>query len=188
MRPTRFATNTSEDVILFQYAGVSLLILWVSIFFFMPMGCGKAQPEANTGAQTLCEETETDEPEASEPETDEVAIRWYARAASDEKADWELLTEYPVLVSPSSGLVFKVSCAGDEDLKKLEDFRNIDSLQYLDLEESDVTDAGLAYLKSFYNLKSLNLRTCSGVTDAGIEHLQALTNLESLDLSGGGCC
>lgn len=179
MRPTRFATNTSAAGLLFQYGGAVLFILWLSIF--MPMGCGKAQPEGTTNTQTTY----------MRPKTDEVVIQWYARAASDEGSDWKVIADPPTPNALPPGCVFKVEfCVGtmDEDLKKLEDFRNIDSLQYLELKESNVTDARLVYLKAFRNLRSLNLYSCHRVTDAGMEHLKTLANLEHLDLSGGGCC
>lgn len=53
----------------------------------------------------------------------------------------------------------------------------------LDLEGTQVTDAGLAHLKGLTNLKSLDLYY-TRVTDAGLVHLKGLKNLEWLRLEG----
>ena len=49
------------------------------------------------------------------------------------------------------------------------------------LEKTEITDAGLAYLKRLANLSYLNLYS-TAITDAGLEHLKGLTNLKHLYL------
>lgn len=59
-------------------------------------------------------------------------------------------------------------------------------LEDLQLNGSEVTDAGLAFLSGLTKLKHLTLRK-SKVTDAGLIHLKALTNLEQLHLGETDC-
>ena len=59
--------------------------------------------------------------------------------------------------------------------------RGLNSLKYLDLTGTKVTDAGLVHLKGLANLEALML-THTQVTDAGLVHLEGLANLKCLDL------
>lgn len=68
----------------------------------------------------------------------------------------------------------------DADLAHLKGFNQ---LRRLDLMGAfRVTDAGLVYLEDLANLQSLNLRS-TNATDVGLEHLERLTQLRSLDIS-----
>jgi hypothetical protein len=53
----------------------------------------------------------------------------------------------------------------------------------LELRNTEVTDAGLEYLKGFNQLEQLNLENTE-VTDAGLKYLNGLIQLESLDVEG----
>ena len=68
---------------------------------------------------------------------------------------------------------------GDEQLNLVTGF---DRLTSLSLENSVVTDGGLAVVKEIPSLKTLNLRKCAKITDAGLEHVAELPNLERLIL------
>jgi serine/threonine-protein kinase len=65
----------------------------------------------------------------------------------------------------------------------LEDLKDLNRLQWLQLAGTHVTDAGLKHLKDFKDLKVLIL-SGTRVTDAGLEHLKGLKELDFLDLSG----
>ena len=60
---------------------------------------------------------------------------------------------------------------------------DLDNLQSLELDRTQVTDAGLLHLSGLTNLKTLDLRR-TRITDAGLVHLKGVTNLRLLDLSG----
>ena len=60
-------------------------------------------------------------------------------------------------------------------------FESFKSLQYLYLNDTKVTDAGLKHLSELKALKELGLSSTK-VTDAGLKHLVGLKALESLDL------
>lgn len=68
---------------------------------------------------------------------------------------------------------------GDEQLATLTKF---DRLTSLSLENSVVTDEGLAAVKEIPTLKTLNLRKCAQLTDVGLEHVAQLPKLERLIL------
>lgn len=70
--------------------------------------------------------------------------------------------------------------ATDEQVEALK------SLQYLEelrLEDSQVTDAGLAHLMAFKQLQIVDLHKSQKITDKGIESLKALPKLSKLELS-----
>ena len=67
----------------------------------------------------------------------------------------------------------------DDDLSHIEGFREIEAI---DLSRTDVTDMGLAHLRSLTKLRVLYLAECKGVTDAGIAQLGGLVELERLYL------
>jgi hypothetical protein len=66
---------------------------------------------------------------------------------------------------------------GDADLAR---FAGLKDLQSLNLDLTDVTDAGLAHLKPLPNLTQLYLD--GDFTDAGVEHLKRLASLQYLQL------
>jgi hypothetical protein len=53
----------------------------------------------------------------------------------------------------------------------------------LDLQQTKVTDAGLAALAPFVKLRKLQLQN-TGITDAGLAHLRQLAELEVINLYG----
>ena len=68
--------------------------------------------------------------------------------------------------------------ATNNSLRVLSD---LDNLQSLGLNRTQVTDAGLVHLKAMTNLQRLGLDNTK-VTDAGLMHLKGMTNLRVLDL------
>jgi internalin A len=68
----------------------------------------------------------------------------------------------------------------------LVDVSKLTRLEDLQLNGSEVTDAGLAFLSGLTKLKHLTLRE-SKVTDAGLIHLRGLTDLEQLTLGYTAC-
>ena len=62
----------------------------------------------------------------------------------------------------------------DKQLIYLRRFKN---LEYLNLYEAAVSDAGLAHLAELTNLKHLDFGINSGITDRGLAHLKGLINL-----------
>lgn len=71
--------------------------------------------------------------------------------------------------------------ANDESLKSLNGLEP--TLVWLNLARTKVTDAGLAQLKPFKELRRLHLEN-TGVGDAGLSHLAGLDKLEYLNLYG----
>ena len=67
----------------------------------------------------------------------------------------------------------------DDNLELLKD---LDELEYLDLQAPGVTNAGLRHLERLNRLKTLGLGGTPKVTDAGLEHLKGLSQLEELGL------
>jgi internalin A len=65
----------------------------------------------------------------------------------------------------------------------LEQVGRLTSLQQLRLDESSVSDAGLAHLSALGNLAQLNLEG-THISDAGLAHLKGLTKLSILDIDG----
>ncbi len=62
--------------------------------------------------------------------------------------------------------------------------RNHPEMEELELRETLITDAGLAYISGMHKLQRLDLSVLSGVTDAGLIHLRRLKELQSLSLNG----
>src|SRR5262249_40594166 len=60
----------------------------------------------------------------------------------------------------------------------------LSGLQELDLSNTRVTDAGVAHLATFTDLRKLRLADMPQVTGEGISNLWGLTKLESLSLEG----
>ena len=55
-------------------------------------------------------------------------------------------------------------------------------LQYLELRENNVGDAGLEHLKRINKIRLLDVRDCQRVTDAGLGHLTGLMSLRAIRL------
>jgi len=70
---------------------------------------------------------------------------------------------------------------GDDDLAQL---AGLKSLQYLNAERNEFSDAGLKHIGKLTNLRLLALSHCPNITSAGMKHLGELKNLENLDLDG----
>ncbi|MBS0205166.1 MAG: hypothetical protein JSS49_19865 [Planctomycetes bacterium] len=89
----------------------------------------------------------------------------------------EVITDLDSLVGLESLEVndFQIT---DADLQYL---KVLATLKQLDLSNTRVTDAGLPHLQGLRNLESLNLLSTS-VSDVGLQHLAQLTKLRSLDL------
>jgi hypothetical protein len=79
----------------------------------------------------------------------------------------------------AAGLLHALSEAGGEDSLRPAD---ADDVRHLNLDQSQVTDAGLKELVVLKSLRSLSL-TETQVTDAGLKELAFLKNLQTLDLS-----
>jgi hypothetical protein len=69
----------------------------------------------------------------------------------------------------------------DESLKEL---ANCQRLRKLTAYQTQLTDAGLHYLRVHKDLRILHLDDCSGITDKSIPELSHLTWLEELSLTG----
>jgi eukaryotic-like serine/threonine-protein kinase len=70
----------------------------------------------------------------------------------------------------------------DTDIKAAADLpKELFTLTFVNLENSKVTDAGLAHLKDLTGLIYLNLSS-TALTDAGLEHLKSLRSLTTLNL------
>jgi Leucine-rich repeat (LRR) protein len=70
----------------------------------------------------------------------------------------------------------------DAHLARLSRLKSVASLRGLELNGTQITDAGLAHLREL-NLHSLNL-SGTNITDAGLVYLKGLDDLQSVDLSG----
>lgn len=117
---------------------------------------------------------EPTKPVASEPEVPAVE--------PDDASELESLGAK--IETDSDGKVISVDTVtapgfGDEQLATLTKFGRLTSLS---LENSVVTDEGLAAVKEIPTLKTLNLRKCAKLTDVGLEHVAELPNLERLIL------
>ena len=64
----------------------------------------------------------------------------------------------------------------------LADLKGLTKLQSLSFKSLVVTDAGLVHLKGMTKLQSLSLGLCGQITDAGLVHFKGLTNLQRLGL------
>jgi hypothetical protein len=69
----------------------------------------------------------------------------------------------------------------DADLRKLAEFPQ---LEQIDLSYTKVTDLGLEHLAPLQNVRVLNLRYAENVTDLGVAHLKQWRSLASLDVRG----
>ena len=69
----------------------------------------------------------------------------------------------------------------DEQLKTI--ITTCPKLRHLIIQNTKITNAGLAHLGELTSLKTLNLSGCYRITDAGFAHLGELTSLKELNLS-----
>jgi hypothetical protein len=92
------------------------------------------------------------------------------------------LQEGDVAKLPDPGTPFQLSIFGatNANLKEISSMKNLQSLMVI--ADPQVGDAGLDYLRSLDNLRSLNLMN-TAVSDAGLKHLARLKTLESLNLA-----
>ncbi|MBC7513661.1 MAG: hypothetical protein H7234_04410, partial [Herminiimonas sp.] len=75
---------------------------------------------------------------------------------------------------------------GDQELEAMarEDAEAGGRITHLHLQSCRaLTDDGLAHLKGFTNLQSVDLQDCGSISDAGLVHLKELDGLRSLNLS-----
>ena len=72
---------------------------------------------------------------------------------------------------------------GGPNDEELVDVKGFIRLEYLDLNSSNLTDAGLFSIKDVKTLKTLRLCD-TAITDSGLEQLETLTDLEHLSIVG----
>jgi hypothetical protein len=72
--------------------------------------------------------------------------------------------------------------AADELLSHLD---GLPRLEFLDIQEIQASDKGLAHVGKLGELRRLFMRDARNVTDAGVSHLAGCRRLEELDLRGG---
>jgi internalin A len=80
---------------------------------------------------------------------------------------------------PIIGIELSSQKVTDDDLKVVE---GLSSLRRLNLNWTQIGDAGLEHIKGITTLESLYLERCANVTDPGLAHLNGLTNLTHLDI------
>ena len=66
----------------------------------------------------------------------------------------------------------------DDEMRRL---GGLPRLQYLELGQPEVTDAGLRHLKGLSRLQQLSI-SCTSITDSGLQNLKGLSRLESLTI------
>jgi hypothetical protein len=81
--------------------------------------------------------------------------------------------------------VIKVDFASCEKLKNddLKVLKGFPQLEWLSLNNTAITDAGLAHVKDLKKLKTLGLAD-TRITDKGLDYLKGLKNLDALNLNG----
>src|SRR5207248_8107024 len=95
---------------------------------------------------------------------------------------WKRVTKTPALVTPEPGLRYllsvgrKVEDADLEGLAALREFTALKSLQLTGCKK--VTDAGLKHLRALEGIEYLFLDGCKQLTEAGISHIQGLSQLK----------
>lgn len=155
----------------------SWLLAFLCIF---PLACGSRS--VVTGPQD-------DSPDTSA--TPEVKSKPVDREPRPAKTDRELGTSPPIpsrKIPPIKGfdelksLIAEISgdAADRPPLKRV--WSRSDGVAVV-LNESQVTDDGLAKLKRIPNLRNLNLAGCIEITSAGIAHLRSIGSLRTLNLS-----
>ena len=94
-------------------------------------------------------------------------------------AELKILAEVTTLTAINLGAECDVTDQGMAALGKLS------QLEELRIYGGNISDAGLAQLKSCPRLKKLCLHECKWFTDEGLSHLRGLTQLQELELSNG---
>jgi hypothetical protein len=85
------------------------------------------------------------------------------------------------LTTNEAGVVIAADCkAATVTDEVARHFAGLPSLTTLSLENSEVTNDGLAFLEHLPQLKVLSLRRCSNLDDDGLVHLEHVPNLERL--------
>jgi hypothetical protein len=101
--------------------------------------------------------------------------------------DWlkrEVGEDFAQVLDTIAGIRFSSTSDGDADVDFLLGHREqLDTLQWLDLARSTVTDRGLLRLAAFPNLRKIDLRG-THIGNAGLKMAKSLPKLEWLGLSG----
>ena len=96
----------------------------------------------------------------------------------------EVGEDFAQLLDTIAGIRFAGPTSGDEDINFLILHRHeLDTLEWLDLARSNVSNQGLLRLAVFNNLKKIDLRGTS-VGNAGLKLIKSLPKLEWIGLSG----
>lgn len=111
------------------------------------------------------------------------AFAWIGVAFEPEKLHWEDGVNSDSILSQTQGmnlidLNLDLSNVTDAGLSQLQ---GMTDLEQLSLMNTQITDAGLTHLKGLNRLKSLHLSNAQ-ITDAGLRHLNGLTTLKFLSL------
>ncbi len=108
-----------------------------------------------------------------------------ARPAGQE-LDWQELDRGPGYFHVPAGQEIRVRIKGIDDVALAElagELQGVPALRFLDLSENrNITNEGLARLKTLPQLTGLNLSSCS-ITNTGLQHLTDLRQLAYLNLS-----
>ena len=161
-----------------------LLILIVGIWLGLTINRAESQRKAvaalkENGAIVLYDYESMGRAKA--PTARQWRLAWAARRSLGD--DYFQSVTYANL-TPAVGHRYELA---DRDLAPLE---ALDHLEELNITDTPITDAGLAYLERLTNMRSLVLDNISQggphlqLTDAGLAHLRGMTKLENLDLVG----
>lgn len=71
------------------------------------------------------------------------------------------------------------SLVGDRFLEKLKEAKSIESIEHLEISDSNVTDACLQYLKSFASLRKIDF-DMNAITNEGLENFPLLSGIEQI--------
>jgi hypothetical protein len=119
--------------------------------------------------------------------------RQYDAAKALKKAGWSVsynqtwlgkILRRESLVNVTSARCFSQDKITDADLVRLQDLRELESLE---IKDTAITDAGLVHLRSLGRLKHLDLHD-TNITDAGLAHLRELRllNLQNTKVTDAG--
>jgi hypothetical protein len=105
---------------------------------------------------------------------------------ADSALDWQEFDRGPGYFDVPEGLEIRVrlKSINDSDLLELvRELEEVPALRFLDLSENrNVTDQGMARLRSLPQLTGLNLSSCT-ISNTGLKYLRDLTHIVYLDLS-----
>jgi len=102
---------------------------------------------------------------------------WWVEPSTPVK-DWDLLVQE---MSENKVPGLRMNGATDSDARHL---AGLTCLQWLRLQDTKITDAGLEPLKALTGLRTLYFTDNGQVTDSGLAHLLSLTRLQTLWLTG----